>query len=276
MSDPYYFGRLRNARIVNAVLIALTALAMIAVVVLAIRTIEVERTQREQARRTSEILDKLRDINRAALNGETGQRGYMLSLDRRYLAPYHAGHDQIEPALRSLRALVEPNATPRQLALLDAIEVLSRAKFAELEQGVGLTAQGDMIEARRLVLTDEGQEAMERLRRSVREMEAIEQALLARAQADAARAEARVVPLLGGLLALLAISLIASGRSRAGSGPRRSARPRGPPCPRAEPPGQEPLRRGARDREAERARCAGGEARDRADRAAHHGAPQGA
>ncbi|WP_133366454.1 sensor histidine kinase [Qipengyuania sediminis] len=212
MSNPGAISGLRSARIVNVVLIALTALAMVAVVVLAIRTIEVERTQREQARRTSQILDKLRDINRAALNGETGQRGYMLSLDRRYLAPYYAGRDQIEPALRSLRALVEPNATPRQLALLDAIEVLSRAKFTELEQGVGLVAQGDMIEARRLVLTDEGQEAMERLRRSVREMEAIEQALLSQAQGDAARAEARVVPLLGGLLGLLAISLIASGR----------------------------------------------------------------
>lgn len=201
-----------TARILNAALLALTALAMVAVVLLAIRTVEVERAQREQARRTSMILDRLRDINQAALNSETGQRGYMLTLDRRYLAPYYAGRDQIEPALRSLRGLVEPAATPRQLALLDEIDVLSRAKFAETRQGVALVAAGDMIEARRQVLTDEGQEAMERLRRSVREMEAIEETLLARAQADAARAEARVVPLLGGLLGLLAILLIASSR----------------------------------------------------------------
>lgn len=202
----------RSTRIVNAALVALTALAMIAVVLLAIRTVEVERAQRAQAQRTSEILDKLRDINRSALNGETGQRGYMLTLDRRYLAPYYTGRDQNEPALRRLRALVEPNATPRQRALLDEIEVLSRAKFAELREGVGLVAQGNMIAARRQVLTDEGQEAMERLRGSLREMEVIEQAILDRARADAARAEARMVPLLSGLLGLLAISLIASGR----------------------------------------------------------------
>lgn len=212
MSAKGILSRLRNARVVNAVLLALTALAMVAVVLLAIRTIEVERGQREQAQRTSQILDRLRDINRAALNGETGQRGYMLSLDRRYLAPYYAGRDQLEPALRELRALVEPNATPRQQALLDEIDVLARAKFAELGEGVALVGAGDMIEARAQVLTDEGQEAMERLRRAVGEMEAIELAILEREEADTARAEARVVPLLGGLLGLLAISLIASGR----------------------------------------------------------------
>lgn len=200
------------ARTINAGLVALTALAMVLVVLLAIRTIEVERDQRRQAQLTSRILDELRDINRAALSGETGQRGYMLTLDRRYLASYFAGRDQIEPSLRQLRLLVEPTATARQRELLDQIDVLSRAKFAELAQGVALVGGGELIEARRLVLTDEGQEAMERLRRAVREMEMIELAILDRAESDTASAERRVVPLLGGLLGLLAISLLASGR----------------------------------------------------------------
>lgn len=211
--DPIRSARqVRTARTINAALMAVTALAMVLLVLLAIRTIEVERAQREQARLTSEILNELRDISRAALNGESGQRGYMLSLDRRYLASYFSGRDQIEPSLRRLRALVEPNATTRQRQLLDQIEVLSRAKFAELAQGVELVGGGDLIAARGLVLTDEGQEAMERLRRALREMEAIELAILDRAQADAAAAEGRVVPLLVGLLGLLAISLIAAAR----------------------------------------------------------------
>jgi CHASE3 domain sensor protein len=170
----------RLARTLNAALLALTALAMVAVVLLAIRTVEVERRQREQAQLTSEIIDELRDIHRAALNGETGQRGYLLSLDRRYLAPFYAGRDQLEPSLRRLRALVEPDATPRQRQLLDEIAVLARARFAEMAQGIALIGGGELIEARRLVLTDEGQEAMERLRRALREMEAIERAVLDR------------------------------------------------------------------------------------------------
>ena len=202
----------RLARTINAALVAVTALAMIAVVVLAIRTIEVERDQREQAQQTSDIITELSAINRAALSGETGQRGYLLSLDRRYLAPYFAGRDQLEPSLKRLGALVEPSATPRQRQLLDEIAVLSRARFAEMAQGIALVGSGELIEARRLVLTDEGQEAMERLRRALREMEDIERAILGRARSDATQAESRVVPLLGGLLGLLAISLVASGR----------------------------------------------------------------
>lgn len=204
--------RARSVRLVNAALLAITVLAMALVILFAIRTIEVERAQREQAQRTSAILNVLRDISRASLNGETGQRGYMLSLDRRYLAPYFTARTQIEPSLNRLRGLVEPGATARQLELLDQIDVLSRSKFAELREGVELVRQGELIEARRRVLTDEGQEAMERLRRALREMERIELAILDAARADTARTEARVVPLLSGLLGLLAIAMVASGR----------------------------------------------------------------
>jgi two-component sensor histidine kinase len=204
--------RWRSSRWINAALVALTALAMLLVILLVIRTVDAERAQREQAQLTSEILDELLDIRLTALSGDTGQRGYLLSLDRRYLAPYFSARDQLEPSLRRLRQLVEPNGTARQKKLLDQIEVISRAKFGELEQGVALVTDGNLIEARRLILTDEGQEAMERLRRSLGEMEAIELAVLDRARADAADAESRVVPLLFGLLGLLAISLIASAR----------------------------------------------------------------
>lgn len=204
--------RIRTARWINAALVALTALAMALLIMLAIRTVEVERAGRAQAQRTSEIITELRDISRSALNGETGQRGYMLTYDRRYLTSYYAGRDRVEPSLRRLRMLVEPDATPRQLELLDQIDVLTRTKFAELAQGVALVQSGDINEARRLVLTDEGQEAMERLRRAIGDLERIENHALATATAKTNTAEARVVPLLVTLLALLAISLISSGR----------------------------------------------------------------
>lgn len=203
---------MRSARWINAALVAVTALAMLLVILLVIRTVDAERAQREQAQRTSEILDELREVRLTALSGDSGQRGYLLSLDRRYLAPYFAARDQLEPSLRRLRQLVEPTATARQRELLDQIDVISRAKFAELRQGVGLVASGDLIEARRLILTDEGQEAMERLRRSLGEMETIERSLLDRARSQTANAEGRVIPLLLGLLGLLAISLVASTR----------------------------------------------------------------
>lgn len=212
MQSPRDFLLGRSARWINAALVAVTALAMLLVVLLVIRTVEAEREQRDQAQRTTAVLDELRDVARASLNAETGQRGYLLSLDRRYLAPYFSGRDQIEPSLRRLRALLAPRADGRQLQLLRQVEELSRTRFSELDRSVALIQSGALIEARRLILTDEGQDAMEQLRRSVRDLERIELAILARAVQQAERAEARVMPLLGGLLALLAISLIAAAR----------------------------------------------------------------
>jgi len=202
----------RPERWVNAALVGVTTLAMLLVILLAIRTVEAERGQRDQAQVTSAVLDELRDIARASLNAETGQRGYLLTLDRRYLAPYFSGRDQIEPSLRRLRALLAPRADGRQLELLGRVERLSRAKIAELERSVALVERGELIAARRLILTDEGQDAMERLRVAVRELERIEIAVLAEATREAERAEGRVIPLLAGLLALLAVALIAAAR----------------------------------------------------------------
>lgn len=210
MPQPEAGLRGRSGRWTNAALVALTALAMLLLILLAIRTIEVERSQRAQAQTTNAVLDELRDISRASLNAETGQRGYLLTLDRRYLAPYFAGRDQLEPSLRRLRALLGPRADDRQLELLKRVELLSRAEFAELERTVALVEDGELIEARRLILTDEGQAAMERLRLALRDLERIELAILAEAVRKTERAESRVLPLLGGLLAVLAISLIAA------------------------------------------------------------------
>lgn len=212
MPAPWATMQVRPGRWTNAALVTLTTLAMLLVILLVIRTIEAERSQRDQAQATSAVLDELRDIGQASINAETGQRGYLLTLDRRYLGPYFTGRDQIEPSLRQLRALLAPRADRRQLDHLERVERLSRIRFSELERSVALVERGDLIEARRFVLTDEGQAAMERLRAALRELERIELAILADATAQAERAEARVLPLLGGLLALLAISLIAAAR----------------------------------------------------------------
>ena len=83
----------------NVALLGVIAAAMFATLFLVYQTVESERAQREQVRRTVEVLEELRQVNRSVLSGETGQRGYLITLDRRYLAPYQAGREQIDPAL---------------------------------------------------------------------------------------------------------------------------------------------------------------------------------
>ena len=196
-----------SLRWLNIGLLGVIAGALLGALFLVFGTIESERAHRERAQRTSAILIELNNVGRAALNAETGQRGYLITLDRRYLEPYRAGSDQIVPALERLHNLVEDVGSPRQLELLDQIDMLTRVKFDEMNQSVAQLERGELLEARRAILTDEGQETMERLRRSIREMERIELQELDGAASDTAQSEARVLPLLG-VLGLLVIAAI--------------------------------------------------------------------
>merc|ERR1711893_53616 len=78
--------------------------------------------------------------------------------------------------------------------------------------GVQLLEDGRLLDARRAILTDEGVEAMERLNRAIAEMQDIENEILAELSTEAARTEARVLPLLGALFVLLILAMFAGAR----------------------------------------------------------------
>jgi two-component sensor histidine kinase len=207
-TQPSAQARFDFARIARPIVFALVAASILGTVLLIFQTIEAERGVRAQAERTSAVLAELDTINRAVLNAETGQRGYLLSLDRRYLAPYLTASARYRPALDRLRELLGPDLTARQGQLLTEVENLTLSKFGEMSDSVALIERGEVLEARTRILTDEGQEVMDRLRRAVRELEAIETEQLARASGETARAEGRVLPLLAALFALLLVALV--------------------------------------------------------------------
>lgn len=199
--------RLRRAHLANLAVLGMIALTVFMAIFFVFQTIEAERSERAQMRTTSEILLELRNITRAALNGETGQRGYLLTLDRRYLGPYLVGREQYPAAMARLREQVGPDATPRQQELLDEIEMLGDSKFAEMEETVELIERGEVLEARARILDNEGAEVMARLRRAAGDMEQIENRILLRAASETARAEGRVLPLLGAIVFILLVAL---------------------------------------------------------------------
>ncbi len=196
------------SRWVNLGVLAVIAFALLAAMFLVFRTIEVERAERAQVRKTTEVLVELRNLSGATLNAETAQRGYLITLDPRYLEPYEAGRLQYRPAIGHLRQLLNHGETERQRDLLDEIQTLADAKFAEIGETVAMLQRGDLLDARRQVLTDEGQELMVRLRRAVREMEQIEGGLLVDAASDSAQAEGQVLPLLSMVAGLLIVALL--------------------------------------------------------------------
>ena len=198
---------LRAVKRPSLALFALIAMALIGAMWLILNTIQAERSERVQVRRTNQVLQSLRDINRAAVDAETGQRGFYITLDRRYLAPYLFARERYRPAVAELTAAMGASATPRQKALLMQVGQLSDAKFAELGQTIAQIEAGDVTGAQRRILSDEGQDVMERLRRSILELEATESGILDRANAAGAANEARVIPLLMMLLGLVGLAL---------------------------------------------------------------------
>lgn len=188
-------------------LFALVALSLLAATGLIFSTLRAERAERVQAAQTRDVLDSLREIVSATVNAETGQRGYILTLDRRYLAPYQLGAATYPAAMRRLRALLDPAADGTQRDLVARVEKLADAKFAEMAETVSLIDDGKIIDAKERLLRDEGQNLMTELRATAGALEGIEEGQLRQAAAITLRLERRMAPLLVALLGLILTAL---------------------------------------------------------------------
>lgn len=198
----------RAPRIPTLALFTVVALALLGTFALIVATVEVERTQREQAARTSGIIASLDEIMRSTMSGETGQRGYFITSDTRYLAPYREGEARYAVGMVRLRNQMGDNLPQEQKQLLAQISRLGDAKWAEMSGVVALVEQRRIPDAHARVLSDEGQLAMQGLRRAVAQLESIEKVRLERAVAQAATAEARILPSLAALFVVIVCALV--------------------------------------------------------------------
>ncbi|RKP46455.1 methyl-accepting chemotaxis protein [Trinickia fusca] len=150
----------------------------------------VDHTQQVQAR-LAELLVRL-------LDAETGQRGYLVTGEVRYLAPYQAALRQIDGSMRELKELTADNAT--QQRRLDQLAPLIADKLSELKETIDLRTNKGFDAARQVVLTDKGKKAMDEIRALVADMTGDEQALAKRRNAEAAAsAQNTIASIIGGI-----------------------------------------------------------------------------
>ncbi|HEU4559526.1 MAG TPA: CHASE3 domain-containing protein [Longimicrobium sp.] len=95
-------------------------------------------------------------------DAETGQRGYLLTGDPRYLAPYRQGAARYAGHISTLRALTADN--PRQQAHLRELGRLGAAKLDELRHTVEVYRAGNTAGAQAEVRSGRGERLMERIR----------------------------------------------------------------------------------------------------------------
>ena len=156
----------------------------------------------EMKRLVVSILSSLQDT-------ETGQRGFLLTGEPTYLEPYETGIGQVAAAVRSIRELT---ANPAQHALLDTLDPLIVAKLAELQQTIELRRTEGLDAALAVVVEGSGKSIMDDIREVLREMDVIENLLLAQREAEAASTasiSARVI-VGGSLVVLLIIAALAT------------------------------------------------------------------
>ena len=140
------------------------------------------RISREAVTHTRIVLLDLDSLLSSVIDAETGQRGYLLVHNERYLEPYNHSlvfsHDQIQ----TLRQLTSDN--PEQQRNLDRLEPLIKAKFDELAQTITLEQRGDHAGALQIVSSNSGKNTMDEIRSTVRVMQDGETSLFQQREDD--------------------------------------------------------------------------------------------
>ena len=139
-------------------LVALASAAIVIVIgIVMLVTIDRLRQSRALVRHTLTVLAHVETLMSHLADTETGQRGYLLTNEDRYLEPYVAGRGAVAADTTLLRQLTRDN--PEQQRRLDALSPLFVAKFAELDRTIALRRDGQADAALAIVRTDSGRGA---------------------------------------------------------------------------------------------------------------------
>ena len=130
---------------------------------------------------TSQVILELQQVQALLVDAETAQRGFLYTGDAKYLQPFSAAN-QVDAHLQNLERLVSDN--PDQSRLLTDLGNLSHQKIQELSETISLYRSKKYDNAKALVLSDRGEELMDRIRSAVAEMSDRENALLAERSSD--------------------------------------------------------------------------------------------
>lgn len=111
---------------------------------------------------THEVISAIGRLESLLKDAETGQRGYLLTGNESYLAPYTASLTLIEQALAQIDQLTRDNQ--RQQILLPSVRAHIAAKLSELDETIVLRRTKGFDAARAVVITDRGKGEMDAFR----------------------------------------------------------------------------------------------------------------
>ena len=155
-----------------------------------------------------QVRTELADLLSELKDAETGQRGFIITGNESYLAPYQSALTGITRTLADVRRLTADN--PDQQRRLATVGPLIDAKLAELKRTIDLRRTDGFDAAVKVILTDAGKTYMDQARAVIAEADQQEIELLKR-RAEEARDSADMtmaIILWGGLLGTLVVGAI--------------------------------------------------------------------
>jgi signal transduction histidine kinase len=199
-------GRLANASIGARIwrLAILACVALIAFGLVLAWSLERNREANASVERTRILLRAFSTYTRGMVDAETGQRGYLLTGDEAYLAPYKEALDNNQSRQALLQSLVSDDAEQQKVQRLS--EILDD-KLHELAETLQLAHGGDRAAALAIVMAGRGHRAALEFRRLSQDFVDYEEAVLATraAKADAESKSIRLGIIIGGVLAVFLI-----------------------------------------------------------------------
>jgi len=114
------------------------------------------------------VIENLAGVLSSVQDMETGQRGYLIVGEDRYLGPYNTGSANVAKYLQNLRGLLGSNAD--ELQELDQLQSLIAAKSDELKETITLRQDQGFDAAEKVVATDRGKNTMDSIRTVIGDM----------------------------------------------------------------------------------------------------------
>jgi len=125
---------------------------------------------------THKVLNEFNEILIASVDAETGNRGYIITGDDEYLTPFIAANNRVGVHLNNVKELTKDN--PAQQINIKELEKEINFRFNQLKNGNDLRKK-DFEKAREFVMSGDGKEAQERIRKIIENSRSIENTLLA-------------------------------------------------------------------------------------------------
>jgi len=125
---------------------------------------------------THEVLSTLDNVLSLIKDAETGQRGFLITGNERYLEPYHSAIALIDERTNAFARLTQDN--PRHQERVPTLRKRLADRLALLKEVIEIRREKGGEAARSEIMSDRGKAAMEAIRSLVAEMQRDERALL--------------------------------------------------------------------------------------------------